>query len=149
MKILAKISFVLIVILFLGGCATKGPSFSELEPSINKLPSNTGRIYLYRTTVLGAALQPKVKINNEVVGKSIARGFFYVDKEPGNYEIMTSTEVDRKLSLVLEEGQTRYVRFGVSMGFFVGHVYPELVSSKEGRQEIQECKYTEGVAKSN
>ena len=149
MKVSAKITFVLIITLFLGGCATKGPSFSELAPSINELPSNTGRIYLYRTTVLGAALQPNIKINNEVAGKSIARGFFYVDKEPGNYEIMTSTEVDRKLSLVLEEGQTRYVRFGVSMGFFVGHVYPELVSSKVGRQEFQECKYTEDVVKSN
>ena len=79
-----EIAFILIVTLFLGGCATKGPSFSELAPSINELPSNAGRIYLYRTTIFGAALQPEVKINNEVVGKSIARGFFYVDKEPGN-----------------------------------------------------------------
>ena len=156
MKVLAKIAFILIVTLFLGGCATKGPSFSELAPSINELPSNAGRIYLYRTTIIfGAALQPEVKINNEVVGKSIARGFFYVDKEPGNYEIMTSTEVDGKLSLVLEEGQTRYVRFGVStvgvyFGFlFIDHLYPELVSSEVGHEEIQNCKYTGDQPKSN
>ena len=157
MKVLAKIAFILIVTLFLGGCATKGPSFSELAPFINELPSNAGRIYLYRTTIFGAALQPEVKINNEVVGKSIARGFFYVDKEPGNYEIMTSTEVDGKLSLVLEEGQTRYVRFGVStfglnLGWFLSlpeYVYPELVSSEVGHEEIQNCKYTGDQPKSN
>ena len=142
MKVLEKIVFVMIVSLFLGGCATKGPSFSEMAPSISEVSANTGRIYFYRTTVFGAALQPEVKINNEVVGKATARGFFYADKEPGNYEITTSTEVKRKLSLILEEGQSRFVRFGVSMGFFVGHVYPELVSPEEGKLEIQNCKYT-------
>jgi hypothetical protein len=147
--LLSKIFLVLILALFMGGCATKGPSFPELTPTINKLPQNTGRIYFYRTTILGAALRPKVKLNNEVIGKSIARGFFYADKEPGKYEIMTSTEVDRKLSFILEDGQTRYVRFGVSMGFFVGHVYPELVSPEVGNDEIQECKYTGDRAKSN
>lgn len=152
MKVLAKIAFILIVTLFLGGCTAKGPSFSELAPSINELPSNAGRIYLYRTTIFGAAYQPEVKINNEVVGKSIARGFFYVDKEPGNYEIMTSYEVDGKLSLVLEEGQTRYVRFGASMiglNYIIIHVHPELVSSEVGHEEIQNCKYTGDQPKSN
>jgi len=131
------------------GCATKGPSFPEFAPSINELSQNTGRIYFYRTTVFGAALQPKVKMNDEIIGTSIARGFFYVDKKPGNYQIMTTTEVDRKLSFILEDGQTRYVRFGVSIGFFLGHVYPELVSPEVGIEEIQECNYTGDLKTSN
>jgi hypothetical protein len=100
-----------------------------------------GRIYLYRTSVLGAAIQPKVKLNGEVIGKAVPKGFFYVDKKAGNYEIMTSTEVKRKLSLTLDEGQTRYVRLNISMGFFVGHVYPKLVESQVGEKEIQNCRY--------
>lgn len=148
MKTLAKITFLLIFVSFMGGCAS-GPTYLEMAPSIRELPQNTGRIYFYRTSTLGAALQPAVTINNEVIGKATAQGFFYADKEPGKYEIMTSTEVDRKLSLILEDGQTRYVRFGVSMGFFVGHVYPELVSSEVGKEEIQKCKFTGEVAKNN
>ena len=100
------------------------------------------RVYLYRTAILGAAVTPEIKVNGEVVGKAIARGFVYVDRPPGNYEIMTSTEVDRKLSLTLEKGQTRYVRLNISMGFFVGHVYPELVEPQIGREEIQGTSYT-------
>lgn len=55
--------------------------------------------------------------------------------------MMTSTEVDRSLSFILEAEQTRFVRLNISMGFFVGHVYPELVENAVGQKEIQECSY--------
>ena len=42
---------------------------------------------------------------------------------------------------MIEEGDTKYVRFGVSMGFLVGHVYPELVQPQAGLQEIQKLYY--------
>jgi len=67
--------------------------------------------------------------------------FFFIDKAPGEYEIMTSTEVERSLSLTLDEGETRYVRLSVSMGFMVGHVYPELVEPSEAQEEIQTLSY--------
>jgi hypothetical protein len=89
---------------------------------------------------MGAAVQPEVKLNGEVIGKAVPKGFVYLDKAPATYEIMTSTEVDRKLSLTLDKGQVRYVRLDISMGFFVGHVYPELVDSDVGEKEIQDCR---------
>jgi hypothetical protein len=116
--------------------------FTEMNPSTMPKDQDSGRIFFYRTTVLGAALQPDIRLNGTKVGDSIAQGFFYVDRPPGNYEVVTSTEVDRKVTFVLEEEQTRFVRFSVSMGFFVGHVYGELVDSAEGLEEIKECKYT-------
>ena len=88
-------------------------------------------------------MQPDVMLNGEKIGDATAEGFFYVDKPPGPYEMVTSTEVDRKLSFILDKGQTRYVRLEVSMGFFVGHVYPELVDNEEGEKEILDCKYTQ------
>ena len=126
---------------FLAGCAT-GPKFSEISSSIKEPAADKGRIYIYRTAVLGAAVQPEVKLNGEVVGKAVPNGFFYVDRGPGDYKITTSTEVDRHLSLTLDKDQTRYVRLNISMGFFVGHVYPELVENSVGKQEIQQCSYT-------
>lgn len=142
MKDLLKFIAVIIVSLSFLGCATSGPKYSELLPSIATPPPDTGRIYIYRTTALGAAVQPEVKLNGEVVGKAVPKGFFYVDKKPGSYEILTSTEVDRKLSLLLENAQTRYVRLNIAMGFFVGHVYPELIDSATAEKEIQDCHYT-------
>ena len=65
-----------------------------------------------------------------------------MDRKKGDYKIATTTEVDRHLSLVLNEGQSRYVRLNIGIGFFVGHVYPELVDDEVGMKEIQECSYT-------
>jgi hypothetical protein len=114
-----------------------------LNPSIAPEAPETGRIFFYRFTALGAALQPDIVMNGTVIGKSIAQGFFFLDCPPGEYEVMTATEVKRKASFVLDAGQTRYIRFGVSMGFFVGHVYGELVDPQEALPQIQQCKYVE------
>jgi hypothetical protein len=130
-----------LVALTLSACAS-GVKFIEMNPGTMPKDQDSGRIFFYRTTVLGAALQPDINLNGTKIGNAVAQGFFYVDRPPGNYEVVTSTEVDRKVTFVLEKGQTRFVRFSVSMGFFVGHVYGELVDSAEGLEEIKECKYT-------
>jgi hypothetical protein len=134
--------FTLLLALTLTGCATSGAKFSEMKASMPSLAADSARIYLYRTAILGAAVQPQVKLNGEAIGKAVPRGFFYVDRPAGAYEVSTSTEVKRNLSLTLEKGQTRYVRLNISMGFFVGHVYPELVEDAEGAAQIANCHYT-------
>jgi hypothetical protein len=142
MKSLSRLLILFLVSLFFIGCASTGPKYSELSLTVSSVAPENGRIYIYRTAVMGAAVQPDVKLNGEVVGGAVPRGFFYVDRKPGAYEILTSTEVDRKLSLLLESGQTRFVRLNISMGFFVGHVYPELIDPDIAKTEIQDCHYT-------
>jgi uncharacterized protein DUF2846 len=93
--------------------------------------------------LLGMAVQPEVKVNGEVVGRAVPNGFFYVDRKPGAYEITTTTEVERKLSLTLDKGQTRYVKLGLSIGFVVGHVYPELIDADVARKEMESTRYVE------
>ena len=59
----------------LAGCATSGPKFSEMATSMSAAAKpGTGRIYFYRTAVLGAAVQPEVRLNGEVVGTAVPRG---------------------------------------------------------------------------
>ena len=124
-------------------CAS-GIPYMEMKPSLTPDSSGTGRVFFYRVTGMGgAAIQPDIVLNNKTIGRSIPQGFFFMDLPPGKYVVMTSTEVDRKASFVLEEGQTRYIRFNISMGFLAGHVYVELWDPEEGKQEIQECKYTD------
>jgi hypothetical protein len=130
-----------LVALTLSACAS-GMKFTEMNPNTIPKDQDSGRIFFYRTTVLGAALRPDINLNGTKVGDAVAQGFFYVDRPPGNYEVVTSTEVDRKVTFVLEKEQTRFVKFSVSMGFFVGHVYGELVDSAVGLEEIKDCKYT-------
>ena len=137
-----SIAFVtVLIVVLLNGCAT-GPKYSEVAATLGAPAADEGRIYIYRIAVLGAAVQPDVKFDGVVVGQAVPGGFFYVDKPPGQYRIETSTEVDRHLSLTLDAGQVRYVRLNIGIGFFVGHVYPELVEPTVGQEEIQKTSYT-------
>jgi hypothetical protein len=140
MKKLLRFALLILLAVVLSACAT-GAKFAEVNPALVSESPNMGRIFFYRPSSFGAALQPDVMLNNEKIGKAISWGFFYVDRPAGSYECVTSTEVERKVSFILEPGQTRYVRLSVSLGFFVGHVYGELVDGSVGLKEIKDCKY--------
>lgn len=140
-----KILAILSALTLLSACAATGPKYAEFARTLSPMPQDSGRIYIYRTSFLGGAVQPEVKLNGEVIGKAVPGGFFYADRPAGKYEVLTSTEVDRKLSFTLDKGETRYVRLDISIGFFVGHVYPELVEPSVGSKEIQETQYSGGT----
>jgi hypothetical protein len=127
--------------LFVQGCAS-GPAYSQMQGSIPPVPADKGRIYFFRPSIVGAAVQPAVRLDGVEVGTAKPKGFFYVDAAPGNHVIETTTEVSRQLSLTLDKGQTRYVQLSISIGFAVGHVYPKLVDNAEGQKGVEECKYT-------
>ena len=122
------------------GCAS-GPAYAQMAGTIPPVPADKGRIYFYRPSMIGAAVQPAVRLDGQEVGTAKSQGFFYVDAAPGSHLVETTTEVSRRLSFTLEKGQTRYVKLSISMGFAVGHVYPQLVEDAVGQKEVAECKY--------
>jgi hypothetical protein len=75
------------------------------------------------------------------VGDSKPGGFFFVDLPPGNVEVSTTTEVEKKATFTLERGQTRYVRTSPSFGILVGRIVPELVDTATGESELREMSY--------
>jgi hypothetical protein len=131
----------LLAVVVLAGCAS-GVKYTDMKPELVSADSSNSRIFIYRKTTLGAAVQPKVRLNDEVIGVSRAQGFFYVDRPAGKYVLSTSTEVERNISFVLSEGETRYIRQNVSFGFFVGHIYGELVEESMALKDLESCKYT-------
>lgn len=140
MKGIVRNSGVLISILFIVGCAS-GPSYKEISASIQPVPVGKGRIFCYRNSALGAAIQPAIRLNGEVIGKAVPDGFFYVDRPAGTYEISASTEAKRNLTINLEANEQKYVRLEIKMGLFVGHIKPVLVDTSEGQSEIKKTKY--------
>ncbi|MBN2063635.1 MAG: DUF2846 domain-containing protein [Sedimentisphaerales bacterium] len=122
------------------GCAS-GVSYKDYQGSMTKLNSEQSRLIIYRTAVIGAAIQPKVYLDEEVVCKAVPKGFAYKDVAPGDHQINCSTEVKRSLSLTTKPGQTKYVRLDVTMGFFAGHVSPVPVEEADALNELNGCKY--------
>ncbi|WP_311767782.1 DUF2846 domain-containing protein [Burkholderia sp. Bp8963] len=134
--------------MLLAACAT-GPTYRDIAASIPTLDASHGRIYFLRSaSVFGAAIQPEIRINRQVVGHSQPGGFFYVDEAPGTYTVTTSTEVEREITFDLAAGQTRYVRTAVGFGVLVGHVTPSLVWPDSAQAEIQTLSYTGGATPS-
>ena len=147
MRIL-RASLAITFAILVSACAT-GPKHAEVSSSMPLLSSSQGRIFFYRNaSFFGAALAPSILLNDKIVGDSQTGGFFYVDQTAGPQTVSTATEVEKKLTFILDPGQTRYVRTYVGFGIIVGRVYPELVDNTEGAKEIVETNYTGGISKS-
>lgn len=129
-----------LVVLFLSGCAT-GPKYTEAVSTIPSLTPSQGRIYFYRPSAFGAAVQPDINLNGQKVGTAKPHGFYFVDRGPGNYEVTAATETEKKLTFTLEARQERYVRLKIQMGLFVGRIVPELVDKAEAEGELKELSF--------
>lgn len=137
------------VALVAAGCAS-GPQYQEMAASIPTLGADHGRIYFFRSSsLMGAGIQPDIKLNGDVVGASTPGGFFYIDKPAGQYTVSTSTEAEKNVSFALNAGETKYVRTSVSMGLLVGHITPSLETPETAIKEIEDSKYTVGNATSS
>jgi hypothetical protein len=140
MRIFLSSLFLGALVICMIGCAS-GTKFTEFQSSITPLTEDMGRIYFYRTAVVGAAVQPDVVLNGEKVGKAVPQGFWYLDRAPGEYQVVTTTETKRTLSFTLEPGQTRYVRLDISLGVVLGQVHGVLVDEEKALKELEKCKY--------
>jgi Protein of unknown function (DUF2846) len=130
-------------ILAVTGCAT-GPKLTEVQSKIPPIPTGRGRIWFYRSTSFGAAIQPSVHLNGEKVGEAVPHGVYYRDVSPGDYNVLLSTEVDRRLTFTVANGEERFVRLVVTFGLIAARVYPELVGAAEARAEIASLAFTGG-----
>jgi hypothetical protein len=107
-----------------------------------KLAPDRGRVYFYRTSILGLAVQPDIKLNGESVGSAAPGGFFFVDRPRGNYVASSTTEVESKVAFALAAGETKYVRTSISPGIIVGHMNFELVSKSVAEGELASLNQT-------
>ncbi|MDQ0074784.1 hypothetical protein J2W34_006610 [Variovorax boronicumulans] len=124
------------------GCSATGPRFSEVSQNLPSLGENEGRIYFYRDSILGMAVQPEVSVNGQVVGKSQPNGFFFIDRPAGTYRATARTEAEGSIDVVLRPKQTAYVQMSISMGFMVGHPAFQRVGESEGRSALPSLAYS-------
>ncbi|HEX7690512.1 MAG TPA: DUF2846 domain-containing protein [Burkholderiaceae bacterium] len=130
---------------WLAGCAS-GPKFSEVSGSIGPIPAGDGRIFFFRSSsMMGAAIQPDIRLNGEVVGTSKPGGFFFVDRPAGGYTAATSTEVEKATTFSLAPGETKYLRTSPSFGLLVGHIAVDVEDPRKAQAEIETLSMTGGA----
>jgi hypothetical protein len=137
--------FVIAAAIFLTGCAATGPRYSEVEASFPTLRPGYGRLVVYRSGGLGQAVQPDIKLNGEVVGKSQPQGFFFVDRTAGRYTVSARTEIETTLEAELEDGRTTYVQTSITVGLLVGQPRFTLRSESTAIQHLPHLAYIGGI----
>jgi hypothetical protein len=131
------------VVVLLSGCASGGPSYVSMSNAIPPLQGNACRVFFYRTdSMVGAAVQPEIRLDTQVVGRSQPGGFFYVDTLPGRHLVTSQTEVEARLEFDVEAGQTVYVASSIGFGLLVGRVQLSLTSEAAAPAYLSPLRYT-------
>jgi hypothetical protein len=122
--------------------ATGADLDTATAPGPPPLASGDARICFYRETWHALSVQPEVTVTGQVVGQAYPNEWFCVDRKPGNYEISTVSEPDRKFSVTLASGQTQYTSLEFTVTWFlVAHINPELVDNVTGQKGISGLRY--------
>jgi len=130
-------------VVLLAGCAAGGAKHADMASSLPSLKAGEGRVYFFRSSsMIGAAVQPDLRLNGQVVGESRPGGFFYVDRPAGNYVASASTETEKTVSFTLQPGETKYIRSSVGLGLVVGRVILEPETPEKARAELASLSYT-------
>jgi len=122
--------------IFASGCAS-GVKFPEYCATVPPPPEGTGRVWFYRPSGLGAAVQPAVKLDDQTVGSAVPYGFFHMETQPGTHEVSATTEWKHKTSIVVTTNSDSYVRLNMMMGLFVGHVIPKEVAESQALKDMK------------
>lgn len=136
-----KILCVAVAAALLFGCAS-GVPVSESEVAKEEVPKGKARIAVYRTNLLGAAVQPTVRVDGKDTGRCTPQGVFYVEVKPGQHTLSATTEVQKTSYLSVAEGEVAYVKCSIGFGLLIGQPRLDVVSSSVGRTDTRNLKVT-------
>ncbi|MBW8639152.1 DUF2846 domain-containing protein [Hoeflea sp. WL0058] len=117
-------------LILLSACAT-GTVVSKSPEAKSPIPSGKSRIVVYRTQIVGMAVQPSVKVDGQKTGLCSPNGLFYVYVTPGVHEVSATTETTDTATVETRAGQTTYIECSVTTGIFVGR--PSIIEVTESR----------------
>lgn len=130
-------------VVLLSGCATGGFRYEEMASAIPPLQGNACRVFFYRdASMMGAAIQPEIRLDGQVVGRSQPGGFFYVDTQPGRHLATSQTEVEARLEFDLVAGQTVYVASSMGFGLLVGRVNLNVRPESTALADLSSLRFT-------
>jgi len=127
--------------LLLAGCATSGPTGSDLL-SLRPKPG-TARLVVYRTSPVGLLVQPDYVVDGRKAGSSQPGGFVVCDLAPGRHTVaaanipiaMPLSNDPDSVTVSLRAGATTYLRAEPRMGIVMGSIGLLEVSEGQGRSD--------------
>jgi hypothetical protein len=133
---------ILLNALLLGACAGH-MSYSEMNALMPVKPADKGRIFFYRPSpFIGNLITPPIELNGKPVGVSNPGTFFYVDSDPGTYQVACGNGDQSQASFTLAAGEDVYVRTKVGGGSLVkSSIVTEVIPTGAAIPEIHGLNY--------
>lgn len=135
------------LLLAISSCASM-PSTTISRDEIPTLSENKGRIYFYRTSSLFAIrIMPPIFLNDKKVGLSFSGTAFYVDVDPGKYnvsveKILYSGNERRSIDFEVHENEVVYVRTWIGSSAFFARIANVAVESPDNaKKHIKDLKF--------
>lgn len=147
-----KISLVVSVLLtvLVTGCASVPMETVEndkirkefMTPELDK-----AGLYIYRNTWVGQALKKTLYVDDQEIGESINKVYFYKELTPGSHKISTESEFsENHMSLDVEGGKNYFAEQYIKFGVFVGGANLKLVSESTGKEEVMQCELAKEIS---
>lgn len=134
-KKISPISALVVALFGLSACAT-GESLSQSSAAIPSVTKGKSRLVVYRTGILGAAIQPKVLVDGQETDTCQPNKVFYVDVPAGRHTLSAKTEAQETLVVDATAGAATYIECTVTFGIVVGRPDLKIVDSSTGRSKI-------------
>ena len=135
---------VLLATLFVGCASVKmeNKELSEQSKQFSKPSSGNSGLYIYRDSVVGAALKKDIWVDGKCIGESAAKVFFYTEVAGGkSHVIATESEFSpNELSIAAEEGKNYFIRQFIKFGVFVGGAGLEFIPEEKGKAAIEKLE---------
>ncbi|WXL24713.1 DUF2846 domain-containing protein [Ectopseudomonas mendocina] len=139
-----KLSAASLAFLFLAGCASVPMESADKDQQLKAFPSpanNQAGLYIFRDSSLGPALKKSLYIDDQLIGETATKTYFYRLITPGQHTLSTESEFgNNNLILDAQAGKNHYVRQSIKVGVFVGGAKLEEVSESEGQKGVMESK---------
>jgi len=100
-------------------------------------------VYVFRPASAGGAIKTWSFADDELIGLSKAKGYYFAQIPPGKHLIWSAAENTSGLDVELEAGETYYFQTAIRMG--IGKARVKLVPATETEAEkfFKKCSYTE------
>lgn len=136
------VAVALAVAALVSGCAGVPMATPEADSAAKQFRPDPGKaaLYIYRNETFGAALKMAVVLDDQPLGETASKTYFYRQVSPGRHVVTAKTEGNSSVTIDAQPGQTYFVWQEVKMGMMSGKSELHVVDAAIGKAGVAECK---------
>ena len=100
-------------------------------------------VYVFRPAVVGAAIKTWAFADDQVIGVSKPKGYYFAQVEPGKRIIWAKAENTSAVEIELQAGETYYFQTKIKIGINKARVSIEQITPEQAEPLFAKCSFCE------